>query len=102
MERVGEHAEAVWKSVNLSPESARRLMFGVAISPPNAAVSVNPRSSATIMMKFGFLELVIGGSVGGGGGGGIRCLMHLFREEFPIVFGFQVERNRLLLYSRVK
>jgi hypothetical protein len=99
MERVGEHAEAVWKSVNLSPESARRLMFGVAISPPNAAVSVNPRSSATIMMKFGFLELVIGDSVGGGG---IWYLMHLFREEFPIVFGFQVERNRLLLYSRVK
>ncbi len=97
MERVGEHAEAVWKSVNLSPESARRLMFGVAISPPNAAVSVNPRSSATIMMKFGFLESVIGGSVGGGG-----CLVHLSREEFLIVFGFQVERNRLLLYSRVK
>jgi hypothetical protein len=48
-------------------------------------------------MKFGLLESVIGG-----GGGGIWCFVHLSREKIPIVFSFQVERNRLLLYSRVK
>ena len=54
MDLVGEHAEAAWKSVNLSPSEAKLSMFGVSISPPKAEMSENPRSSATITRKFGF------------------------------------------------
>jgi hypothetical protein len=40
MERVGEHAEAVWKSVKRSPwDVANFWIVGVEISPPNGDVS---------------------------------------------------------------
>ena len=33
--------------------------LGVLISPPNADVSVNPKSSATMTMKFGLLDIAV-------------------------------------------
>lgn len=53
---VGEHAEAVWKDDSLVPSLASRSMFGVGISLPKQPTSENPRSSATMIRKFGFFS----------------------------------------------
>lgn len=55
IDRVGEHAEAVWKFVKRSPSFARRSNDGVEISEPKGPVSLYPRSSATMIRKFGLL-----------------------------------------------
>lgn len=52
-DRVGEHAAAAWKSVNLIPLEASQSMFGVLVSPPKQPHSENPRLSATIMRSCG-------------------------------------------------
>lgn len=57
--RVGEHIDAVWKFVMRSPEEARRSRLGVWISLPKQPTSDQPRSSATMMRKFGFLDILI-------------------------------------------
>ena len=54
--RVGEQAGAEWKSVNRMPAWASRSRLGVLISPPNAPISENPRSSATITREVGPLH----------------------------------------------
>ena len=54
IDRVGEHADAVWKFVSRSPSLARRSKEGVEISDPNGPVSLYPRSSATMIRKLGF------------------------------------------------
>lgn len=62
IDRVGEHAEAVWKPVMVMPSLARRSKVGVGISLPYGPVSLKPRSSATMIRKlgrlFGILHLV--------------------------------------------
>lgn len=57
MLRVGEHIDAVWKFVRRMPdeEVARESIFGVRISEPKQPGSEKPRSSATMMRKFGRL-----------------------------------------------
>lgn len=57
---VGEHAAATWNEVNLSPPGAlaRESMFGVWISEPKVLQSLKPRSSATIIRKFGGIGAV--------------------------------------------
>ena len=57
IDRVGEQAGAEWKSVNRIPAWASRSRLGVSISPPNAPMSENPRSSATITRKLGRFTL---------------------------------------------
>jgi hypothetical protein len=52
-DRMGEHAAAAWKSVNLMPLEASQSIFGVLISPPKHPQSEKPRSSATMMRKVG-------------------------------------------------
>lgn len=53
IDRVGEHAEAAWKSVNRMPLFANLSIFGVSISLPYAPISEYPISSARMMRKFG-------------------------------------------------
>src|SRR5215469_12604855 len=53
MLRVGAHIEPTWKFRNWYPWFARRLMFGVKISPPYTPVSDQPRSSATMSRMLG-------------------------------------------------
>lgn len=55
MDRVGEHACAVWKLVMRIPSLDRRSSTGVSISEPYGLVSLKPRSSATMTRKFGRL-----------------------------------------------
>ena len=67
---MGLHAEAVWKSVNRNAwEDDNFCKAGVEISPPKGEVSelkglatqlsgmYKPRSSATMMRKFGLLDI---------------------------------------------
>jgi len=57
IERVGLHAEAVWKPVDLTPSPAIPFRLGVSISPPKHPRSLKPRSSATIIRKFGWGDM---------------------------------------------
>lgn len=54
--RVGEQAAATWnevKRVPPAPSTARASIFGVSISEPKQLQSLKPRSSATMIRKFG-------------------------------------------------
>src|SRR6516165_4006410 len=51
--RVGEQVGAAWKPVSRNPAYARASRCGVVISPPKAPRSEKPRSSATMIRKFG-------------------------------------------------
>jgi hypothetical protein len=69
---VGEHAAATWKFVKRGAlaSAARASILGVEISAPKHPQSLKPRSSATMMRKFGRgLRFGVGIVVAGGGVG---------------------------------